>query len=65
MRRAILAAVVAVPLACGPAVLAPVSEAAYLAQQLRCVDESTTRVQADACRARIKATWAYDAGADR
>ncbi len=35
----------------------PAAEAAYLAEQLQCVDRADTRAEADACRTAVKARW--------
>ena len=51
--------------ACGAGPVEIAAPAAYLAEQLACVDQSVTRDEATACRNRVKARWAADAGADR
>lgn len=43
--------------ACGGA-QATAASAAYLAEQLACVDQAQTRDEATACRNRVKARWA-------
>jgi hypothetical protein len=45
-------------MSCGSLFTPPtVSEAAYLAEELRCVDDAGTRAQADACRAEVRKRW--------
>lgn len=64
--RTILAA--AAMAACGSTqVKAEEAEAAYLAQQLRCVESNPDRPSIDACRADVRAKWdaARDGGKDR
>jgi len=48
------------------ALKARTAEAAYLAEQLACVDAATTRNESVACRNAVKARWAanVDAGTD-
>lgn len=46
------------------------AQAVYLAEQLRCVDQATTRAEADECRAAVRQRWGItetvrDAGGDR
>jgi hypothetical protein len=36
----------------------------YSAQQAACVDRNATREAIDACRAKVRAAWAKDAGKD-
>ncbi len=50
---------------CHPADALPVTaEAAYLTEQLRCVDKATTLTESRACRAKVQAAWTTDAGAE-
>ncbi len=52
-------------LGCSPAELPEVAAASgYEAQQMACVDQYATKVDIDACRAKVKAAWATDAGKD-
>ena len=37
--------------------VASAAEAAYLGQQLECVDKAETRSEADVCRSSVKAKW--------
>jgi hypothetical protein len=41
----------------------PGAEAAYLAENLQCIDQAETRAEAVACRERVRAKWAVDGGA--
>ena len=36
--------------------------ATYAADQLACVDNAMSRVDADACRAKVRAEWSKDGG---
>jgi hypothetical protein len=40
----------------------PGAEAAYLAEQLACIDAAETRSEATSCREKVKARWAVDGG---
>jgi hypothetical protein len=40
----------------------PGAEAAYLAEQLACIDAAETRSEATSCREKVKARWALDGG---
>ncbi len=42
----------------------PGAEAAYLAENLQCIDQAETRAEAVSCRERVRARWATDAGTD-
>ena len=47
------------PVGCGgAATTAALADAAYLAEQLECVDRAATRDEATACRNAVKARWA-------
>ena len=62
MRAVVL---MALALSACSSVKSDVAEAAYLGQQLSCVDESPTKSAADECRAAVKAKWGrLDAGAE-
>ncbi len=41
------------------------AEAAYLGEQLACVDKAATIMESRACRDAVKAAWAADAGGAR
>lgn len=65
MRLAAIAVAVSLSACSAAQVKQDEAEAGYLAQQLRCVDQSTTRAQADACRAAVRRAWGVgDAGPD-
>jgi hypothetical protein len=42
----------------------PFAEAAYLAQQIRCVDLYDTRPMIESCRAEVRRKWGIDAGTE-
>ncbi len=46
----------------GCAAAKPAAEAAYLAEHLRCIEEASTRPEADTCRAAVRARWADGGG---
>lgn len=50
---------------CSPSELPEAAAAAgYEAQQMACVDQYADKAAIDACRDRVKAAWAADAGKD-
>lgn len=59
--------VVTVYMFVGCAAADPKVEAAagFAAQQLACVDNNADKPAIDACRAKVRAEWAVDAGGDR
>jgi hypothetical protein len=55
--------IIVAAMACGTLIASP-----YEAKQLECVDDASTRAQADACRCKVKAQYGNpctDAGADQ
>lgn len=50
--------------ACFPADKQVEAAGGYEAQQLACVDRFGTKPEIDACRDKVKAAWATDAGKD-
>lgn len=43
---------------------AAAADSAYLAAQMKCIDDAQTATEADDCRDRVKAQWTVDAGKD-
>lgn len=50
---------------CGQPVTPELAAAGYEAQQMRCVEQYAKKADIDACRMKIKAAWAFDAGGDQ
>ena len=48
---------------CGPEARARAAEGAYLAEHLRCVEDSDTLQESRACRREVDARWHVDGGA--
>lgn len=63
---AVLGSLITLCTACGNSaqVATPAAaEANYTAQQLKCIDDATTREESRACRAEVDRKWGVDSGA--